>query len=145
MALSAETSRWWLGTFVFSWSCVTILNKIYYVRGSFRLFLCLGAVKLLQNLDTFHSNLLYDDLQTLEHGGRGFESRSRYWCMFEFFCDVPSCIGTNLTMGESHVQGVLPNCLKGFVIPEFNSESKQAIGSDPCNKVLPPDHHETTA
>jgi hypothetical protein len=42
--------------------------------------------------------------------------------MFGFFCVVLSCLGRGLMMGQSHVQGVLPKYLNGFVAAEVNSE-----------------------
>jgi hypothetical protein len=38
-----------------------------------------------------------------------------------------SCVGTDFVIGRSPVQGVLPKCLKGFIV----SEPEQARGSNP--------------
>jgi hypothetical protein len=38
---------------------------------------------------------------------------------------------THLAMNRSLVQGVLPNCLKGFILSEVYSESEQARGPNP--------------
>jgi hypothetical protein len=39
-------------------------------------------------------------------------------------------------MVRSPVQGVLPKCLKGFIVSEVNSESEQAKRPDPCHEQL---------
>jgi hypothetical protein len=51
--------------------------------------------------------------------------------MSAFFCVVPSCVGRGHAMGRSPFEGVLPKCLKGFVISKVNSELGQASGSSP--------------
>lgn len=43
-------------------------------------------------------------------------------------CVVMSCAGTDLTMGRSSVQEVLPKRQNVFIISEVNSQSKQTHG-----------------
>jgi len=38
---------------------------------------------------------------------------------------VLSCVGRALAMGLSPAQGVLPKCLKGFIVSEFDFDSEQ--------------------
>jgi hypothetical protein len=67
----------------------------------------------------------------LEHWYRGFESRSRHGYMCAFFCVVLSCVDRGLAVGRSPVQGVLPKCLKEFIVSEVNSALEQAREPNP--------------
>jgi hypothetical protein len=71
--------------------------------------------------------------RTFRHSDRGFESRSKQGCMPGFFCVVLSCVGRGFAMGLSPVQGVLPECLKGFTASEHKCESEQATGPNVSN------------
>jgi hypothetical protein len=53
--------------------------------------------------------------------------------MSTFFCDMLSCVGKGLAMCRSHVQRVLPKCLKVFIISDFNSEAERKGGPNPRN------------
>jgi hypothetical protein len=41
------------------------------------------------------------------------------------------CVGRGLAIGPSPIQGDLPKCLNVFIVPEVNSDSEQARGSNP--------------
>jgi hypothetical protein len=45
-----------------------------------------------------------------------------------FFSVVLSCICSGIVMGLSPVDGILPKCLKGFIVLEVHSDSEQAMG-----------------
>jgi len=62
------------------------------------------------------------------HWDRGFGSRSRYGCVWGFFC-----VGRDLPRGDPPVKGVIPKCLKGFILSEVNSESGQDREPNPWN------------
>jgi len=46
--------------------------------------------------------------------------------MSSFFYFMQSCLGTGTATGRFPIQGILPKCLKGFIVSEVNSESEQA-------------------
>jgi hypothetical protein len=60
-------------------------------------------------------------LGTLEHGGCGFEFRSRHGCMSAFFGVVLFCVVTVLEVGRSPIKGILKKFQK-----LINAESVQA-------------------
>jgi hypothetical protein len=41
--------------------------------------------------------------------------------MSALFYVVFSCVGRGLAISRSHVQGILPKCLNGFIASEVNS------------------------
>jgi hypothetical protein len=45
---------------------------------------------------------------------------------FVCVCIVLSCVDRDFTMGRSPFHKVLPKYLRGFIVPEVNSDSKQA-------------------
>jgi hypothetical protein len=49
---------------------------------------------------------------------------------------VLSCVGRYLATGWSPAQGVPPKCLKEFIFPKVNCESKQARGRNPYDKNM---------
>jgi len=51
--------------------------------------------------------------------------------MSTFFCVVLSCVGRDLAMGRSPIQGVVLKCQNGFLGSEVKSELEQARGSNP--------------
>jgi len=53
-----------------------------------------------------------------------------YGCMHAFSCFGLSCVGRGLVVDRFHEQGFLPDCLKGFMVSEVNSESEQARGQN---------------
>jgi len=63
-------------------------------------------------------------LEPPQHWDRGFESLSRHGCMSTFFYVLLSRAGRELVMAQCPAQGVLPKCLKGFIISEVKSHSE---------------------
>jgi hypothetical protein len=62
----------------------------------------------------------------LKHWVRGFEPHPTHVCMYvRIFCGMLSCADRGLAMDRSPVQGVLSECLKGFLISQVNYESKE--------------------
>jgi hypothetical protein len=57
----------------------------------------------------------------------GFESHSRYGCVFACQCGVLSCAGRSFANEASPVQGVF----EVFMIEEGNSDSEPAMRPDP--------------
>jgi hypothetical protein len=53
--------------------------------------------------------------------------------MSAFFYVVLFCVDRDFAMGRSPFRGVLPKCLKLFMVSEVNSESKQGRGTVPLN------------
>jgi hypothetical protein len=53
--------------------------------------------------------------------------------MYVCICVVLSCVGTGLGMSRSPVQGVLPKCLKGFIVSAVKSELEEVRGPNPWN------------
>jgi hypothetical protein len=51
--------------------------------------------------------------------------------MSVFVFVVLNCVGKGLEIDPSPDEGLLPKCLKRFVISEINSESEQPRGLDP--------------
>jgi hypothetical protein len=54
-----------------------------------------------------------------------------YVCWPLYVCFMLSCVGTDLSMGRSLIQGILPEFISGFIISEVNSKSEQARGHRP--------------
>lgn len=61
------------------------------------------------------------------------QDRLRHGLVFAFFCIVLCYIGRSFVMGRSLIQGVLSECLKGFIVSAFHSESEQVRGSNLWN------------
>jgi hypothetical protein len=59
---------------------------------------------------------------------RGFESRDAWMYVPVSFFVALFSVSRGLTMGRSPVQGVLPKCLKRFIVSEVHFESEQARG-----------------
>jgi hypothetical protein len=57
------------------------------------------------------------------HWVRGFKSRLRHGYVSALVSVVLSCVGRRCTMGQSTAQGVLPKCLKGFIVSEVTADS----------------------
>jgi hypothetical protein len=45
-----------------------------------------------------------------------------------FSCVVLSCVGKGLVIGRSPIQGVLPKCLKEFIVSKFISNQNRPEG-----------------